>query len=239
MPRARDNRGMIFAYHQDLAARFPSLVTGLLTVRLPRTPLDVTADVARLEALARDRVADRPEAEWSPIRAWRAAFAGMGLKPTRYRCASEALLRRLRKDGRLPRLNALVDLYNAVSALHGIPVAAFDLARIAGDLTVRPASGDESYRPFAGPQETPAAGEIVFADTAGMAHARRWTNRQSAASAVSPGTRDALIVIEALHDPAEDNVTQARDAIASSLSRGRRRPALRPSRRFRSRTRRR
>jgi DNA/RNA-binding domain of Phe-tRNA-synthetase-like protein len=37
----------------------------------------------------------------------------MGLKPTQYRCAPEALLRRLRKEGTLPPLHPLVDLCNA------------------------------------------------------------------------------------------------------------------------------
>jgi len=38
----------------------------------------------------------------------------MGMKPTQYRCASEALLRRYRRDRVLPRVHPLVDLCNAV-----------------------------------------------------------------------------------------------------------------------------
>jgi DNA/RNA-binding domain of Phe-tRNA-synthetase-like protein len=37
------------------------------------------------------------------------------MKPTQYRCASEALLRRFRKEGALPRIHPLRDLCNAVS----------------------------------------------------------------------------------------------------------------------------
>ena len=50
----------------------------------------------------------------------------MGLKPTQYRCASESLLRRFRKEGSLPRLHPLVDLCNAVSMAYAIPVAVLD-----------------------------------------------------------------------------------------------------------------
>ncbi len=32
---------------------------------------------------------------------------------------------------------------------------------------------------------TPEAGEVIFADDAGHAHARRWTNRQSGRSAIT------------------------------------------------------
>jgi DNA/RNA-binding domain of Phe-tRNA-synthetase-like protein len=210
---------MSFAYEQSLATRFPKLTTGLLHVQLPQEPLEVPEDVMRLEALALGRVQARAESEWPSIRAWRAVFSEMGLKPTQYRCASEALLRRLRKDGSLPRLTPLVDLCNAVSALHGVPVAAFDISHISGDLTVRPARGDETYLTFAGSDETPPTGEIIFADTAGAAHARRWCNRQSATSAVSTQTREALVVIEAHHAEAKEDVLEARNAIAANLER--------------------
>jgi DNA/RNA-binding domain of Phe-tRNA-synthetase-like protein len=42
--------------------------------------------------------------DFPEIRAWRRAFTRMGFKPTQYRYASEALLRRFRKDGALPGL---------------------------------------------------------------------------------------------------------------------------------------
>lgn len=179
---------------------------------LPET-LELQAAVVGLEDQARLLLDGRTEAELPAIRAWRTAFSTMGLKPTQYRCAAEALLRRFRKDGTLPRAAPLVDLCNAVSAAHAVPVAAFDLDRIAGDLTVGPATGAETYLTFGGQTEHPAPGEIVFADAAGTAHARRWTYRQSAASAVSPTTGRALIVIEALHEAAETDVTAVRDAL--------------------------
>ena len=209
---------MTFSYHPDIGKTFPRLRTGLVLVRDMPAAFDFTEPLARLEGDALRRLDDGPEAEIPAIRAWRAAFSTMGLKPTQYRCASEALLRRLRKDGTLPRLHPVVDICNATSAAHAVPVAAFDLERIAGHLTVRPAIGDETYLTFGGSTEQPDPGEIVFADDAGSAHARRWTNRQSAASAVSPRTRTALLVIEGLHGMAEPDVLAARDTLASMFS---------------------
>lgn len=207
-----------FAYHPDIGRTFPKLVTGLKHARDLPDAWDASDDVARLEGAALRRLGQGTEAELPAIRAWRAAFSAMGLKPTQHRCASEALLRRLRKEGALPRLHPLVNLCNAVSAAHAVPVAAFDLDCVAGDLTVRPAAGSEGFLAFGGGTEHPAPGEIVFADAEGAAHARRWTNRQSAASAVSPATRTALVVIEALHEDAEADVVAARDALVAILS---------------------
>ena len=124
----------------------------------------------------------------------------MGLKPTQYRCAAESLLRRFRKEGSLPRLHPLVDLCNAVSLAFAVPVAVLDADQVAWPLEVRYASGDEDYLTFGGEVEHPAPGEVIFADQAGQAHARRWTNRQSGRSAVSPATSTVLIVAEALHE---------------------------------------
>jgi len=170
--------------------------------------------LARIEA----RLAAGPEAGMAEIAAWREAFSRMGLKPTQYRCAAEALLRRFRKERSMPRFHPLVDWLNHVSMAHAIPIAAFDIARIAGGLTVRPAAGDERYETFAGEVETPAPGEIVFADDRGNAHARRWTHRQSALSVVRPETDRVLIVAEAQHGAAADDVAALAREIDAGLA---------------------
>lgn len=141
----------------------------------------------------------------------------MGLKPTQYRCAAEALLRRFRKEGHLPSLHPLVDLCNAVSLAFAVPVAVFDLAHVTGDLTVRQATGAETYADFSGRREAPDVGEVVFADAAGAAHARRWAHRQSGVSAVTAATTRALIVSEAHHVGAQGDITDLVSELAVAL----------------------
>jgi DNA/RNA-binding domain of Phe-tRNA-synthetase-like protein len=141
----------------------------------------------------------------------------MGLKPTQYRCAAEALLRRFRKDGSLPRIHRLIDLCNAVSLAFATPVAVFDVSEVVGDLEVRYAAGDETYLTFSGQMEHPDPGEVIFADDAGRAHARRWTNRQSGYSAVRDTTTTALIVAEAMHDSALADIQALTAALADEV----------------------
>lgn len=197
---------MFFSHSIDIWERHPELVPGALFVQGIHKKASVSAQVERLSAVAAARLADHTESELPEIQAWRAVFAKMGLKPTKYRCASEALLRRLRKENELPRLHPLVDLCNAVSAAFAIPVAVFDVAKLSGDLEVRFATGTETYETFSGEVEHPEPGEVIFADQAGKAHARRWTNRQSSLSAVSANTTSALIVAEALHELASQDM---------------------------------
>ncbi|EME61632.1 B3/4 domain-containing protein [Amycolatopsis decaplanina] len=207
---------MRLQHHSDIRAAHPGLAVGTLqaTGITPEMPVDLEKFVAR----ATRRLADGPESEFPEIQAWRRAFAKMGLKPTQYRCASESLLRRLRKEGALPRIHPVIDLCNAVSVAYAIPVAVLDVAKISGSLEVRHARGDEKYVTFAGTVEQPNPGEVIFADEDGQAHARRWTNRQSGHSAVSAATSDVLILSEGLHATAAEDVRLLIEAIASELA---------------------
>jgi DNA/RNA-binding domain of Phe-tRNA-synthetase-like protein len=205
-----------FQHSAELWRDFPQLVPGVLYADGITSAAEVGAD--RFYAMAKARLAAvAGESELPEIQAWRRAFAQMGLKPTQYRCASESLLRRFRKEGSLPALHPLVDLCNAISLAFAIPVAVLDAARITGPLEVRYATGDETYLTFAGDVEHPAPGEVIFADQAGQAHARRWTNRQSGLSAVQDSTRTALIVAEALHDSAPANVAELVATLTAEL----------------------
>jgi DNA/RNA-binding domain of Phe-tRNA-synthetase-like protein len=204
-----------FSHSTEIWDDFPELVPGVLAAQ------GITADAAvRLEtftASAEARLVDASEGELPEIQAWRRAFSRMGLKPTQYRCASEALLRRFRKERELPRIHPLIDLCNAVSTAFAIPVAVFDAAKIADYIEVRYADGTEVFETLSGEVEHPEPREVVFADAAGRAHARRWTNRQSGYSAVGADTADVLIVAEALHESAPADVRRLVATIADEL----------------------
>ena len=210
---------MEFSHHPDIRSRFPELAAGVLYAEGIRADVDVGAHLARFNAIAKSRLdAAGSESELPEIQAWRRAFQKMGLKPTQYRCASESLLRRFRKEGDLPRLHPLVDLCNAASIAFAIPVAALDVAKIAWPLQVKPSRGDESYETFSGEVENPEPGEVSFIDAAGRAHARRWTHRQSGFSAVRDETASVIIVAEALHACARQDVAKLVESLSSTLS---------------------
>jgi len=209
---------MRFQHSEAIWRDFPVLSAGAVAIQGKTSDRDVTRQSQRLLARADARLQGLSESELPEIQAWRRAFAQMGLKPTQYRCASEALLRRYRKDKALPHIHPLVDLCNAISVAYAIPVAVFDLDRVDGNLEVRYANGAEVYLAFSGATEHPAPGEVVFADAASQTHARRWTNRQSALSAVRPDSVRALIVAEALHDDAVADVAALLDELQRVLT---------------------
>jgi DNA/RNA-binding domain of Phe-tRNA-synthetase-like protein len=208
---------MHFKHSSEIWREFPELVPGVVFADGIHPDVTVGPRIARFNARAEERLAAAPEGEQPEIQAWRRAFSRMGLKPTQYRCASESLLRRFRKEKALPTIHPLIDLCNSISIAFAIPVAVFDVSRVAGYLEVRHATGDEEYLSFSGQVENPDAGEVIFADDIGQAHARRWTNRQSGHSAVRGTTSAVVIVAEAMHASASSDVAELTAALGDEL----------------------
>jgi DNA/RNA-binding domain of Phe-tRNA-synthetase-like protein len=207
-----------FSHADDIWSDYPELVPGVIVAEGIGADAQVDSSVAEFIAIAQSRLAACSEGEFPEIQAWRRAFAKMGLKPTQYRCAAEALLRRYRKEQSLPHIHPLIDLCNAISLAFAIPVAVLDRTKIAGYTEVRYASGSETYLPFSGEAEHPQPHEVIYADEQGRAHARRWTNRQSGYSAVRDETTAVLIVAEAMHASAAPDIARLIDAIADNLA---------------------
>lgn len=209
---------MYFQHAPEVWRDFPELHVGALVLTGVTPSVDTSSLTSSHLQTARDRLATSSESEFPEIQAWRRTFSKMGLKPTQYRCASESLLRRMRKEGDLPRIHPLIDLCNAISVAFAIPVAAIDLDHVVDGIEVRYASGDERYQTFGGEIEHPNPGEVTFVDAAGHSHARRWTNRQSGLSAVQPTTSRVLIVAEALHDSAAIDVRALLEILAADIA---------------------
>lgn len=138
----------LFRYDQEIADRFPGIFGGVLHaegVRNGPSPPELAEAFAAEQRAVLERLGDTPLSEVPSLAAWRRAFRAFGVDPTAYRSAAEALLRRLTKQGSIASINTLVDIGNLVSIRYGLPVAMFDLASISGGLTVRLATGDESF----------------------------------------------------------------------------------------------
>lgn len=123
---------MQFSYDQKIRDKFPELKTVIITVDGVSFRGNVSAWTAHFEDIAATRLAGTTEGAFPEIQAWRRAFTRMGLKPTQYRCASEALLRRFRSEGSLPAIHPLVDLCNSVALAFAIPVAFEDRRELDG-----------------------------------------------------------------------------------------------------------
>jgi DNA/RNA-binding domain of Phe-tRNA-synthetase-like protein len=212
----------MFSYDDEIAGRFPSIHAGvILASGLVNRPaaLQLREQYTAEQAVVYDRLQNTPIANLPSISAWRQVFAQFGVKPTQHRSAAEALLRRLSKSGSIPNINTLVDLGNLVSIRYGMPVAVVDRAGIAGPITVRFAGGTEAFTDLGADEVShPYPGEVIFVDPANVACARRWCWRQSAQSATSETTVEAMVVVEGHHANAKQDVGLALDDLTSLLN---------------------
>lgn len=99
------------------------------------------------------------------FRAYRVFFWRVGVDPTRIRPAAEALIRRVLGGRPIPRINTAVDAYNLASMTTCVALAAFDISRLTGDITMRFGNAGESFLGIG--MDKPmilAGGEIVMAD---------------------------------------------------------------------------
>src|SRR3954447_21417524 len=174
----------------EITERHPDYVTAVLVAEdIPNAPSDEASrhalvDAAeRLRARGLARPADHPH-----IASWRVAFSAFGAKPSKYPCSAEALAARVLKGGTLPRVNVLLDLYNAVSVQALTPVGGEDLDHLQGGLWLAIADGDE---PFDGHDGAPRPGEIVWRDDAGVT-CRRWNWRQGRRTQLTDATTRAF-----------------------------------------------
>lgn len=213
---------MIFSYDDAIIDQFPTIRAGIIhatgLTNGPSSP-DLRAAYKAAQRDVAKRLQETAIAERPSIAAWRRTFAQFGAKPTQYRNAAEALARRLAKQGDIPSINTLVDIGNLVSIRYALPVAVFDLAGIGGRTTVRFATGTERFTSL-GSTETvaPEPGEVIFVDDDNVVSARRWCWRQSAQSAASATTTDALVVVEGHHDTAGQNIGAAMSDLHALLA---------------------
>ena len=76
-------------------------------------------------------------------------YRRIGLDPTKTRPSSEALLRRVRKGDRLPRINSLVDICNWCSLEFQLPYGLYDLAALEPPIDLRLGLEGEDTEAFA------------------------------------------------------------------------------------------
>jgi len=155
------------------------------------------------------------------LESWRAAFRAFGANPKKTPCSAEALWKRLEKNGSLPAIDPVVDLYNALSIRFGACFGGEDLDRYAGVPRLVIARGDEPFdtvRDGTPVIEHPDAGEIVWRDNRGVT-CRRWNWRQCKRTALNHDSRNLWFIIDRLPPMPIAELVRAGEELVSGLAR--------------------
>jgi len=174
--------------------------------------LDAAIDNVR-QRLAGANVKEVPE-----ITIYREAFQTLGFNPNKFMCSIEALVKRILKGGTFPRINSIVDLGNAVSLTHILPIGAHDLPASKQDIEIRFARTDDTFMPFgATTPEAVDVGELVYA-RGNSIKTRRWIWRQSDSGKITEESSDIFFPIDGFTDKNGQAVLAARDQLATALT---------------------
>ena len=118
---------MKFTIDKRLFDLFPGLSVGTLVCHIDNTKYGDDLLDSILERLRTSFPYEKPQ-DHPHIKVWRQAFTKAGISASKYPSSIESLLRRALKGGPFPRVNPIVDLYNAFSLEYLVPVGGHDLA---------------------------------------------------------------------------------------------------------------
>ncbi len=188
---------MQFTVDEELYRLFPGLKIGVLVLKIDNTKYGED----RLEPVLADVLAhfpcERPQDHLN-IKVWREAFGKLGVSGSKYPSSVEALVRRVLKGGPFPRINPVVDLYNAVSLKHLVPMGGHALSAVTGDISLGFAAGTESFAPMDSMEkETVVKGEVVYKDATEVL-TRRWVWRQCEKDKVSVSSHSVFVPIDVM-----------------------------------------
>ena len=126
----------------------PQFVGAAVEAQVENTPYCVALweEIARQGEQYRQTLTTESLKQLSGIAATRRVYKACGKDPSRYRPASEALIRRILQGKELYQIDTLVDLINLASIRYGYSIGGFDADKIVGDeLTLGIGRNGEPY----------------------------------------------------------------------------------------------
>ncbi len=142
----------------------------------------------------------KPEWAESHLSAWAEVFRKFGAKPKRTPCSADALRKRVLRDGTMPALDPIVDLYNAVSLLYAVPVGGENISAYQGSPRLMVATGTEPFDTVKEGEtaiEYPSPGEVIWCDDSGVT-CRRWNWRQGIRTRLDVEAQQMWFILESL-----------------------------------------
>jgi DNA/RNA-binding domain of Phe-tRNA-synthetase-like protein len=131
---------MIVRCSQELFAMFPEAsVHGIVFDRLAEFDPAIVAPWKQkaIESVSSSGYTIESILDAPIVKEWRNAFQRFGVKPSKYRSAIEQLYRRALRQEIIETSLPLVNLYCYVSLIEMVPMGAYDLEKVEGDIAVR------------------------------------------------------------------------------------------------------
>ncbi|WP_024303014.1 B3/4 domain-containing protein [Pseudogulbenkiania sp. MAI-1] len=212
----------MFPVLPSIDSNIASLAPGFRALSIGVEAADIVNPDIAAEALSRAcRSLTTGDVAWAEahLLAWADAFRKFGAKPQRTPCSAEALRKRVLRDGGMPSIDPVVDLYNAISIQYAVPVGGENFAAYVGAPRLVIADGTERFdtmKDGALAHESPEAGEVVWRDDVGVT-CRRWNWRQGVRTRLGSEAKLMWFILESLPAMPLDALQEAGDQLAQGL----------------------
>jgi DNA/RNA-binding domain of Phe-tRNA-synthetase-like protein len=162
----------------EIRLRHPGYGAGMLVASGidQSTAAEAAIDRLKEEALQQLRSKEHRALAAQECDRWRAIYRIMGLKASSTLCSFESLYKRAIK-GTIPRINAVVDLYNICSLKHALCFGAYDAQTVRGGIEIRHGR-EERMQAIGGDLLDLGSQHVVYADDQGPMCAY-WNHRDS------------------------------------------------------------
>ena len=120
---------------EEIASVCPEFVGAAVEAKVKNTPYseELWNEIHQLEDKFRESLTTESLKDMPSIAATRRVYKACGKDPSRYRPASEQLIRRMLQGKELYQIDTLVDLVNLASIAFGYSIGGFDVDKFVGD----------------------------------------------------------------------------------------------------------
>ncbi|WP_018703116.1 B3/B4 domain-containing protein [Anaeromusa acidaminophila] len=203
---------------KTIGERLPYCQLGYLIlngVSVKGTPPALSREITQLQAEMAERYQMNVLPQVPKIMAVRNMYKKLSVDPSRYRPASEALVRRVLQNRSLYFVNSAVDVNNFCSLKYLLPFGLYDLDKIAGDCVMYRIVGEGAYTNIAG--HTIQAGHRPYLCDADDIFGN--PSSDSRRTAVTLSTERLLCVIYADEEESKEELAAMLDFTAEMLMR--------------------
>lgn len=211
---------MRFIVGKDIFTKFPDFCVGVVVGEgiYRKEPVEKIQQLLQTSVQETHRLLQEGSLKERPeIAVWREAFRSLDINPNKYPSSIEALLKRVSKKPEFPSINNVVDLVNALSIKHMVPMGAHDLDQLAGNIEIRFSREGDLFTPFGSDttEEVPP-GEPVYSDDLEV-RTRIWIWRQGEKAKTTPDSTRIFFPLDGFQGVTRDRVITARDELKDKL----------------------
>ncbi len=207
---------MKYSVDQWVFEKNPNVCFGIIVGKgLKNTPSTAqdSKDLETAEHFVRETIEPSELKTFPQIAQYRDALKNADINPNKFMNSVEAMSKRVVKSGSLPRINAIVDLCNAIALKEIISLGAHDLRDIDADLAVRLSAEGDIFRPFGSEEfEDVPSGELVFT-SGNKIQTRQWLWRQSELGKITLESSDIIFQLVGFKGENYTSFTGAMEAV--------------------------